>query len=108
MDKRYEWDINDRLRKIIDAHNGTTTFSHDELGNLASAQYGDGTFEFRMPDAVGNLFKTKNQGGRKYGPAGQLLEANGTRHRYDTEGNLIQKLAYKNVMGYCLFLTVSH
>ena len=91
MDKRYEWDVNDRLRKIIDAHHGTTTFSHDELGNLAGAQYGDGTFEFRMPDAVGNLFKTKDRKDRKYGPAGQLLEANGTSYTYDEEGNLIQK-----------------
>ncbi len=91
MDKRYEWDVNDRLRKIIDTHHGTTTFTHDELGNLAGAQYGDGSFEFRMPDAVGNLFKTKSQKDRKYGPAGQLLEANGTKYDYDSEGNLVQK-----------------
>ncbi len=91
MDKRYEWDVNDRLRKIIDAQQGTTTFSHDSLGNLAGAQYGDGTVEYRMPDAVGNLFRTQDRSDRKYGPAGQLLEANGTRYQYDAEGNLIKK-----------------
>ncbi len=91
MDKRYEWDVNDRLRKIIDARQGTTTFTHDALGNLAGAQYGDGTFDFRMPDAVGNLFRTRDRSDRKYGPAGQLLEAGGTRYEYDAEGNLIQK-----------------
>jgi len=92
MDKRYEWYANDRLRNIIDAKHGTTTFSHDELGNLAGAQYGDGTIEFRMPDAVGNLFRTRDRSDRKYGPAGQLLEANGTRYQYDAEGNLIRKI----------------
>lgn len=91
MDKRYEWDVNDRLRKIIDAHQGTTTFTHDAMGNLAGAQYGDGTIEYRMPDAVGNLFRTRDRNDRKYGPAGQLLEANGTRYEYDAEGNLIKK-----------------
>ncbi|WP_430931177.1 DUF6531 domain-containing protein [Saccharicrinis sp. 156] len=91
MDKRYQWDVNDRLRKILDAHHGTTSFDHDALGNLAGAQYGDGSFEFRMPDAVGNLFKAKDQKDRKYGPAGQLLEAMGTTYDYDAEGNLIKK-----------------
>ncbi|MGB1216862.1 MAG: RHS repeat-associated core domain-containing protein, partial [Saprospiraceae bacterium] len=28
---------------------------------------------------------------RKYGDAGQLLEANGTHYKYDTEGNLVKK-----------------
>jgi RHS repeat-associated protein len=48
-----------------------------------------------LPDAVGNLFKTTDQTDRKYGPAGQLLEATdarGTTHyAYDAEGNLVRK-----------------
>lgn len=89
--RSYTWDVNDRLKQIVDDQKGITKFEHDVFGNLASAQYGDGSFEFRMPDAVGNLFRTKDQKDRKYGPAGQLLEANGTRYEYDPEGNLIQK-----------------
>lgn len=89
--RSYTWDVNDRLKQIVDDQKGITKFEHDVFGNLASAQYGDGSFEFRMPDAVGNLFRTKDQKDRKYGPAGQLLEANGTRYEYDAEGNLIQK-----------------
>ncbi|MEZ6062402.1 MAG: DUF6531 domain-containing protein [Planctomycetaceae bacterium] len=91
----YEWDINDRLRTIVDAHHGTTVFRHDELGNLASATYADGSVELRMPDAVGNLFRTQDRSDRRYGPAGQLLEAKTDdgiiRFEYDAEGNLIRR-----------------
>lgn len=89
--RKYVWDVNDRLKQIIDPQKGTWNFEHDALGNLAAAQYPDGAFEFRMPDAVGNLFRSKDQKDRKYGPAGQLLEADGTRYEYDAEGNLIRK-----------------
>ncbi|MEP7321563.1 MAG: DUF6531 domain-containing protein, partial [Saprospiraceae bacterium] len=89
--RKYVWDVNDRLKQIIDPQKGAWNFEHDVFGNLAAAQYPDGSVELRMPDAVGNLFKTKDRKDRKYGPAGQLLEANGTRYEYDTEGNLIKK-----------------
>jgi len=92
VDRQYVWDVNDRLRKIIDAKQGTTTFTHDDLGNLSGATYGDGSVEYRMPDSVGNLFRTAERSDRKYGPAGQLLESNGTRFYYDVEGNLINKV----------------
>ncbi|HEX6243668.1 MAG TPA: RHS repeat-associated core domain-containing protein, partial [Polyangiales bacterium] len=49
----------------------------------------------RLPDAVGNLFRREDRRDRKYGPAGQLLEAHGTEgitdYRYDAEGNLTEK-----------------
>ncbi|MBK8566758.1 MAG: hypothetical protein IPN76_26355 [Saprospiraceae bacterium] len=88
--RQYTWEVNDRLKQITDPQKGTWIFEHDALGNLAAAQYPDGAFEFRV-DAVGNLFRTKDQKDRKYGPAGQLLEADGTRYEYDPEGNLIKK-----------------
>lgn len=90
--RKYVWDVNDRLKQIIDPQKGTWNFEHDALGNLSAAQYPDGAFEFRMPDAVGNLFRSKDPKDRKYGPAGQLLEAGGTRYEYDEEGNLIRKV----------------
>jgi YD repeat-containing protein len=40
---------------------------------------------------VGNLFRTTDRQARRYGPAGQLLEANGTRDEYDAAGNLSKK-----------------
>lgn len=90
--RKYTWDVNSRLKKINDNKLGTTRFEHDVFGNLAAATYGDGSTELRMPDSVGNLFRTKEQKDRKYGPAGQLLEANGTQYEYDPEGNLIRKI----------------
>ncbi len=90
-ERQYVWDVNDRLKQITDPEEGAWLFEHDAFGNLAAAKYPDGTSELRMPDAVGNLFKTKDRKDRQYGPAGQLLEANGTRYEYDAEGNLTKK-----------------
>lgn len=94
--KTYVWGLNDRLLKLIDSFNRETVFQHDALGNLISARYSDNTFELRMPDAVGNLFKTTQCNDREYGPAGQLLAVHSrkgtTRYEYDSEGNLIRKI----------------
>jgi RHS repeat-associated protein len=89
--RSYRWDVNDRLKEITDSVSGTRQFTHDAFGNLASTLYRDGFEELRMPDAVGNLYRTLDRKDRKYGPAGQLLEANGTKYSYDPEGNLIEK-----------------
>jgi RHS repeat-associated protein len=93
--KQYFWDVNDRLTKVIDAMTGPVEYTHDALGNLAAAAYADGKVDLRMPDAVGNLFRTADRSDRKYGPAGQLLEARDARgvttYEYDAEGNLTKK-----------------
>ena len=94
---QYTWDVDDRLKMVIDATRGPIRYEHDRLGNLAAATYVDGRVDLRMPDAVGNLFRTAARGDRKYGPAGQLLEArkpdgSTTRYDYDAEGNLVSKV----------------
>lgn len=93
--KTYVWGMDDRLTKVVDALGRETLFHHDMLGNLTAAQYGQNTFDLRMPDAVGNLFHSETKKDREYGPAGQLLakhDKNGTtRYQYDAEGNLISK-----------------
>ena len=48
--------------------------------------------DYRIADAVGNLFRKGDRSDRTYGPAGRLLEDSGTRYTYDAEGNLIQKI----------------
>ncbi|WP_338865646.1 DUF6531 domain-containing protein [Myxococcus stipitatus] len=93
----YTWDANDRLRGVVDAARGPTRYVHDAIGNLAAAVYEDGRVDLRMPDAVGNLFKTQDREDRRYGPAGQLLESPGEnggriRYEYDAEGNLLRKV----------------
>jgi RHS repeat-associated protein len=93
--KTYVWGTDDRLTKVIDALDRETVFYHDVLGNLTAAQYSQNHFDLRMPDAVGNLFRSEAKNDREYGPAGQLLakhDENGTtRYQYDAEGNLISK-----------------
>jgi YD repeat-containing protein len=94
--KTYVWDVNNRLKSITDSQNGPITFQHDAFGNLAWAQDDVGLKVLRVPDAVGNLFKTPTRNDRKYGPAGQLLESRdifgSTTYKYDLEGNLIEKV----------------
>lgn len=89
--REYKWDVNDRLKKFIDFGKEETRFEHDAVGNLASATYANGEADLRLPDAVGNLFRKSDRSDRKYGPAGQLLEAEGTKYEYDAEGNLVKK-----------------
>jgi RHS repeat-associated protein len=93
---RYDWDVNDRLKSVVDATRGPVRYTHDALGSLAAAVYEDGHVDLRMPDAVGNLFRTEQRDDRTYGAAGQLLEARGpegtTRYGYDADGNLTEKV----------------
>lgn len=93
-ERSYAWEPNDRIKSILDSQFGTRDFGYDALGNLAWASKGQ-EFTFRTPDAVGNLFRTGEQGDRKYGPGGQLLEAKTkdglTQYAYDADGNLIRK-----------------
>jgi len=97
-DRTYDWDVDDRLRGITDSMTGPIAYQHDALGQLSSARYPDGRVELRMPDAVGNLFRTNDRTDRTYGPAGQLLESTDDtgrriRYTYDPEGNLTSKQA---------------
>jgi len=70
---------------------GTVNYSHDDFGNLASAQYENGEMDYKLPDEVGNLYRTEKRKDREYGPGGQLLRAGDNRYHYDEEGNLIEK-----------------
>jgi RHS repeat-associated protein len=88
----YTWDGDDWLTQIQDSHSGLTTFRHNGQGSLIATSYSDGTQELRQPDAVGNLFRTEDRQDRRYGPAGQLLEANGVHYSYDLTGNLSRKV----------------
>ena len=46
------------------------TFAHDGLGNLSGAVHADGKLDLRMPDAVGNLFRSNDRSDRRYNAAG--------------------------------------
>lgn len=90
--RTYTWNVNDRLQKMVnELTNGAVSYGHDDFGNLAWAKYEDGQYDYRLPDKVGNLYRTKERSDRKYGAGGRLLENKGTKYFYDEEGNLIQK-----------------
>jgi len=91
----YRWRSKDRLELIRNSASGETIFEHDPCGVLVSATHSDGSVVLKMPDAVGNLFRTRDRSDRKYGPSGQLLEAQTPagriRYEYDLNGNLLRK-----------------
>ena len=89
--RQYSWRGADRLTEIADSLTGPTRFDYNAFGNLTASEYADGTTELRLPDLVGNLFRTASQRDRTCGPGGRLLGADGTTFHYDEEGNLLQK-----------------
>lgn len=102
--RTYTWNANDQLRNMVDnLTNGTVNYTHDSFGNLASARYENGEFDYKLPDEVGNLYRNKEQNDRKYGPGGQLLKANGNSYSYDDEGNLITKMTTNGLWKYKWF-----
>jgi YD repeat-containing protein len=88
--RRYHWQAGDQLTHIEDSQLGPTHFTYDAGGSLASATYAD-VEQLRQPDAVGNLFRTRERTDRTYGKGGQLRQAGGTRYQYDELGNLTYK-----------------
>jgi len=90
--RTYKWNVNDRLTTMVNQlTSGTVNYSHDDFGNLASAQYENGEMDYKLPDEVGNLYRTEKRKDREYGPGAQLLRAGDNCFRYDEEGNLIEK-----------------
>ncbi|WP_422091459.1 RHS repeat-associated core domain-containing protein [Tenacibaculum ovolyticum] len=89
---RYTWNPNHQLEQIFDVTSRTNTqFTYDAFGCLASAQYVDNSYDYKLPDEVGNLYKNKEKDELKYGKGGQLLQDKNWQYLYDSEGNLIKK-----------------
>ncbi|PTD14153.1 DUF6531 domain-containing protein [Flavobacterium columnare] len=87
--RTYTWNANHRLQQTINAlTGGQVQYVYDRFGNLASAQYEDGSYDYKLPDEVGNLYKTKEQKDRVYGKGGKLLKDLDWHYLYDAEGNL--------------------
>ncbi|MFD0861154.1 DUF6531 domain-containing protein [Sungkyunkwania multivorans] len=99
--RNYSWNVNDRLTKMVNELTmGVVSYSYDDFNNLAGAKYENKQFDYKLPDEVGNLYRTEGKIDRKYGVGGQLLEADGDRFKYDDEGNLIKKITEKGTWTY--------
>ncbi|CAL1520126.1 RHS repeat-associated core domain-containing protein [Chitinophaga sp. MM2321] len=91
--RAYHWDASQRLKQIMNGITGSMVkFGHDEIGNLAWAQYEDGNYDYRLPDKAGNVYGTQTRKDRKYTAGGRLQETDAARFIYDEEGNLIKKI----------------
>jgi RHS repeat-associated protein len=90
---RYDWSRKDRLLGMVNelTHEGTW-FDYDAEGNLTGSVCNETEKLFRIPDAVGNLYRRPDRSDRKYGAGGRLLETENAKYRYDESGNLSAKV----------------
>lgn len=92
LHKDYRWAQGSRLMAVLDRLTGRSTeYSYDLYGSLSAAQYGDGSVQYKNPDAAGNLYETKDRKDRIYDKGGKLLKDKNWYYHYDEEGNLILK-----------------
>jgi RHS repeat-associated protein len=92
---KYNWGKGNKLKNIVnELTHAQSNFEYDAFDNLISAAYeekGQTETIYRVPDKIGNLFKTKNRSDRKYSKGGRLQQDEAYNYYYDAEGNLICK-----------------
>jgi RHS repeat-associated protein len=88
--RAYTW-AGDHITAIDDSRFGRTGYQHDERGRLSSAEYADGSVQYRAPDEVGNLYRTADRADRRYVRGGVIRRDGETEFSFDRAGNLIQK-----------------
>ena len=92
LDKSYLWGDNLRLLQTLDTINRRSVrYDYDIFGSLSGAVYGDGSCQWRNPDAMGNVYDSPDRTDRSYGRGGQLREDRKWRYYYDSQGNLVLK-----------------
>ncbi len=91
MGTGYRWRSNEQIAGLIDTTMGPTWFEHDARSYLVAAARPDGSVDVRAPDAVGNVYRSRERSDRVYGPGGALREASGVRYVHDAEGQLVEK-----------------
>ena len=92
LDKSYLWGDNLRLLQTLDTINRRSIrYDYDTFGSLSGAVYGDGSCQWRNPDAMGNVYDSPDRTDRSYGRGGQLREDRKWRYYYDSHGNLVLK-----------------
>ncbi len=97
---RYEWAKGYKLTRLVgELTLATASFSYDPLDNLVSAAYeqknGTETI-YRVPDKIGNLFRSPARKDRIYQKGGRLQEDEKFYYHYDEEGNLVFREARSN------------
>ncbi|WP_303838847.1 DUF6531 domain-containing protein [Apibacter mensalis] len=90
--RQYSWSPGHQLNHFLNGlTQGKTEFSYDSFGNLASAGYQDGSYDYKLPDEVGNLYSDPQKSDQIYGASGKILKDKNWNYLYDKQGNLILK-----------------
>jgi RHS repeat-associated protein len=87
----YDWEVDDRLVATRDSTVGVTRFAYESSGGLVAAQTDGSTPQVRAFDEIGAVYKRFDRSDRRYGPADQVLQADGMTFNYDADGNLTSK-----------------
>lgn len=90
-ERNYRWGHGTQLRGLEDSRLGAMQFVHNQLDRLVEASWQSGHVDLRLPDAVGNLFRQRDQKDREYSPSGRLLRSAEYAYEYDALGRLIRK-----------------
>ncbi len=96
-DRRYSWEVRSRIRQIAESPDEVIEYGHDPRGILSWARRSNGETQWRVPDPVGNLYRSQDLQDRRYGPMGNLLEARDprsgerTRYEWDDDGQLVRR-----------------
>ncbi|OCG65149.1 hypothetical protein A9G48_00695 [Gilliamella sp. wkB18] len=94
--RQYNWSPGHQLKSILNGlTKGKTEFTYDSFGSLASACYQDGSYDYKLPDEVGNLYSDPHQSDTVYGASGKILKDKKWNYIYDPSGNLILKTSRK-------------
>ncbi|WP_128331449.1 DUF6531 domain-containing protein [Apibacter sp. HY039] len=94
--RQYSWNPSFKLSQVLNGlTQGKTEFTYDAFGSLASARYEDGSYDYKLPDEVGNLYKDSGKSEQVYGASGKLLKDKDWYYVYDKEGNLKRKTRRK-------------
>ena len=92
LTSQYVWGDNLRFLRTLDTINcRSVRYDYDAFGSLSGAVYGDGSRQWRNPDAMGNVYDSPDRTDRTYGRGGQLREDRKWRYYYDSHGNLVLK-----------------
>jgi RHS repeat-associated protein len=81
-----------RLLARSDSRRGAEVFEHDARGRLIAARHADGQVEHRAVDPAGRVYKSPDRSDRRYGPGGELVEAQGVQYIHNADGELLEKV----------------
>jgi RHS repeat-associated protein len=88
----FQWRASNQIAGIVDRQRGAISYEHDVCSNLVAARSADGAVQYRSSDAVGNVYRTSDRSDRRYSSGGLLLESDGVRYAYDSDGQLVEKV----------------